>query len=339
MNQRNNIKQLQKEYNQTNEQIQLSKIKNCSKWARQYVQWQSDNYIKEKTMETQRTTEENKSKIAMKVLNEVTGRKGSKCKVNQRESWQDGKTMERTFWNTNWSTCHQHYSITNSSNYWSHFTYKHEQLYNERIKQKQLSKFRLIRHAVLMVWKSGLLLEPLLTICNQILNLDKPDVWSNGGIISFTKKGNLSMATNYRKITLTCISAKLYNKMILNRILAFIDPLLSPNQNGFCKEHSILSQILAIRRKIEGIKEKNLPAMITVIGFCNVSNTTDRSKMFNIHTYMFKAYRISGKIVKAIAIISNNTTATIVSPDSNTDHFEIIFGVLQGDTLAPFLLL
>ena len=176
----------------------------------------------------------------------------------------------------------------------------------------------------------------VLTICNQTLNLDKPDVWSNGDIISFPKKGNLSMATNCREITLTCISAKLYNKIILNRILPFIDPLLSPNQNGFRKEHSILSQILAIRRKIEGIKEKNLPAMIIVIGFCNVSNITDRSKMFNIHTYMFKAYIISEKIVKAIAIMCNNTTATVVSPNGNTDHFEIISGVLQGDTLAPF---
>ena len=171
----------------------------------------------------------------------------------------------------------------------------------------------------------------VLTICNQTLNLDKPDVWSNGDIISFPKKGNLSMATNCREITLTCISAKLYNKIILNRILAFIDPLLSPNQSGFRKEQ--------FRRKIEGIKEKNLPAMITVIGFCNVSNIIDRPKMFNIHTYLLKAYRISEFAIKAIAIMCNNTTATIVSPDGNTDHFEIISGVLQGDTLAPFLLL
>ena len=55
------------------------------------------SYIKEKTMEIQRTTEQNKSRIALKVLNEVTGRKGSKTKANQRESWQEGKTMERTF--------------------------------------------------------------------------------------------------------------------------------------------------------------------------------------------------------------------------------------------------
>ena len=44
------------------------------------------NYIKEKTMEIQRTTEENKSRIALKVLNEVTGPEGSKSKANQRES-------------------------------------------------------------------------------------------------------------------------------------------------------------------------------------------------------------------------------------------------------------
>ena len=71
------------------------------------------------------------------------------------------------------------------------------------------------------------------TICNQIFNLDKPDMWSKGDIIPFPKVSNLCLSTNYRGITHTCISAKIYNKMILNRILPFKDPLLDPNQNVF----------------------------------------------------------------------------------------------------------
>ena len=43
------------------------------------------------------------------------------------------------------------------------------------------------------------------------------------------------------------------------------------------------------------------------------------------------------KIVKAIEIMYINTKAKVLSPDGETDFFEILAGVLQGDTLAPFL--
>ena len=83
-------------------------------------------------------------------------------------------------------------------------------------------------------------------------------MWSKGDMILFPRKDSLSLATNDGRITLTCISAKLYNKMISNRAGPFIDPLLRPNQNGFRKGHSTLSQILTIWRVIKSIKEKNL---------------------------------------------------------------------------------
>ena len=46
---------------------------------------------------------------------------------------------------------------------------------------------------------------------------------------------------------------------------------------------------------------------------------------------------MQSKIVDAIAIMYDSTTARVVSPDGNTDYFKILAGVQQGDTLAPFL--
>ena len=34
---------------------------------------------------------------------------------------------------------------------------------------------------------------------------------------------------------------------------------------------------------------------------------------------------------------STRTEAQVITPDGNTEFFEILAGVLQGDTLAPFL--
>jgi len=39
----------------------------------------------------------------------------------------------------------------------------------------------------------------------------------------------------------------------------------------------------------------------------------------------------------AIMILYENTTAKVRSPDGDTEFFEILAGVLQGDTIAPYL--
>ena len=49
------------------------------------------------------------------------------------------------------------------------------------------------------------------------------------------------------------------------------------------------------------------------------------------------AYGIPKETVAAIMILYKNTKALVRSPDGDTEFFEILAGVLQGDTLAPFL--
>ena len=41
--------------------------------------------------------------------------------------------------------------------------------------------------------------------------------------------------------------------------------------------------------------------------------------------------------INAINFLYSNTKSTILTPDGETEHFDILAGILQGDTLAPFL--
>jgi hypothetical protein len=52
---------------------------------------------------------------------------------------------------------------------------------------------------------------------------------------------------------------------------------------------------------------------------------------------ILRAYGIPEIIVEAISIMYDNTQALVLSPDGKTEMFDILAGVLQGDTLAPFL--
>ena len=52
---------------------------------------------------------------------------------------------------------------------------------------------------------------------------------------------------------------------------------------------------------------------------------------------ILRSYKVLERIVLAIGLIYNDTRAHVLTPDGNTDYFEILAGVLQSDTLAPFL--
>ena len=50
------------------------------------------------------------------------------------------------------------------------------------------------------------------------------------------------------------------------------------------------------------------------------------------------AHSLPKETVAAIMMLYKNTKVKVHSPDGDTDYFDIIAGVLQGDTLAPYCL-
>ena len=49
------------------------------------------------------------------------------------------------------------------------------------------------------------------------------------------------------------------------------------------------------------------------------------------------AYGLPKETVAVIMILDRNTKVKVRSPDGDTEYFDIVAGVLQGDTLAPYL--
>ena len=121
--------------------------------------------------------------------------------------------------------------------------------------------------------------------------------------------------------------------MILNRIQPVLDPLLRPNQNGFRPGRSTTSHILALRRLIEGVKAHNQKAIIVFVDFKKAFDSLHRGKLMQI----LSSYGVPKILVNAIEQLYKDTFTKVLSPDGLTEQFEIKAGVLQGDTLAPYL--
>ena len=129
------------------------------------------------------------------------------------------------------------------------------------------------------------------------------------------------------------ISAKIYNKLLLNRLIPFVGPILRKNQNGFRYGRSTLSQILCLRLLIEESNLSKLDLALVFVEFSEAFDSVDRSKMFEI----LRLYGIPDKIIEAIKVMYTDTSSTVLSTDGETLSFPILAGILQGDTLTPFL--
>ena len=64
---------------------------------------------------------------------------------------------------------------------------------------------------------------------------------------------------NYRGINLVSICPKVYNKILLNEIQIFVDPIPGRNQTFYRRRSSCTQQIHTLRLIIEGLQAKQLP--------------------------------------------------------------------------------
>jgi len=170
--------------------------------------------------------------------------------------------------------------------------------------------------------------------CSEVYRtLTPPSQWTTSVIVPLPKKGDLSLMTNYRGISLLSISAKVYNKILLNRIRDQVDPILRSNQAGFRPGRSCAQQIHILRRIMEGFQDYQLPLTVTFIDFKKAFDSINRKVMFAI----LRHYGIPEPVVNAISALYNNSKSAVMVDGSISDPFNVSTGVLQGDVLAPFL--
>ncbi|KAI8486765.1 hypothetical protein Bbelb_355130 [Branchiostoma belcheri] len=157
--------------------------------------------------------------------------------------------------------------------------------------------------------------------------------WTTNVIVPLPKKGDLSLMTNYRGISLMSIAAKVYNKILLTRIREHVDPILRNNQAGFRQGRSCAQQVHILRRIIEAFQTHQLSLIVTFIDFKKAFDSINRNVMFAV----LRHYGVPVTIVNAISVLYNNSKSAVMVDGNITKPFQVTTGVLQGDVLAPFL--
>ena len=90
---------------------------------------------------------------------------------------------------------------------------------------------------------------------------------------------------------------------------------------------------MTIRRILAGVRAKNIQATLLFVGFTKAFDSILKGKMEQI----LLAYSLPKETLAAITILYRNTKVKVRSSDGDTEYFDIVARVLQGDTLAPYL--
>uniref|UniRef100_A0A1I8JGQ5 Reverse transcriptase domain-containing protein n=1 Tax=Macrostomum lignano TaxID=282301 RepID=A0A1I8JGQ5_9PLAT len=152
-------------------------------------------------------------------------------------------------------------------------------------------------------------------------------------IVPIPKKAGTMRKEDHRGISLMSCTAKLFNRLLLDRLQSVLDPYLRYEQNGFRPQRGTVTQILALRRVIEEARIRQSTLIIVFVDFRKAFDSVLRAAL----PFVLRAYRVPQQLIDAVMALYCDTRAAVVTADGLSDLFDTSSGVLQGDTLAPFL--
>ena len=160
-----------------------------------------------------------------------------------------------------------------------------------------------------------------------------PQEWTTAHIVAIPKSSGATRKEEHRGISLMSRCAKLFNRVLLSRLQPILDPFLRYEQNGFRPNRGTATQILALRRIIEEVNIHQTDLVCVFVDFQRAFDSVSRAAIPNI----LRSYNVPPRLISAVMAMHSNTTAAVVTQDGLSDFFSSSSGVLQGDSLAPFL--
>ena len=179
----------------------------------------------------------------------------------------------------------------------------------------------------------------LLHIINLSWSLHSfPSIWKTSSIIPIHKMGKpLDSPASFRPISLTSCVSKLFERIILSRLLFFLESnsILSPRQAAFRPERSTLDQILYLSQSISDGFNKPRPGSRTIL------STIDFSKAFDSvwHPALFHKLISAGLppcFARWTQSFLSDRRASVVFQNHKSRSFRVRRGVPQGSVLALY---
>ena len=185
---------------------------------------------------------------------------------------------------------------------------------------------------------SQFLVKPLSYLCN--LSLDQgifPEELKIANVIPLYKKEDSMLFSNYRPVSLLCSLSKIFEKVMCNRLVSFLEKwkILYEYQFGFRKFHSTYLAIMSLVDRILKCLENGDYVIGVFLDFSKAFDTVDHSILLS----KLYHYGLRDNALKWFESYLSNRKQYVTYNDHSSNMKYVKCGVPQGSILGPVLFL